>query len=203
MDVIAICVLTVSDDKMATMVAFVNQKVDKSKVLPYIVPTKKLSRQREHIMRSDIKKIREFNRFYTNFIGLLNEKLLESSVSLTEGRILYEIKGTEGCSAADLRRILKIDKGYLSRILSRLERAGLVRKARSVNDRRTKILVLTRGGTKLLEDIDRTADLQMEEILGALGRTERTRMVSAMSDIQFILSGSLDATKKLSDGVME
>ena len=47
--------------------------------------------------------IREFNRFYTNIIGLLEQHFLESAFSLTEGRVLYEICSTEECSAKQIR----------------------------------------------------------------------------------------------------
>jgi hypothetical protein len=37
--------------------------------------------------------VREFNRFYTNVIGLLREGLLDTPYSLTEARILFERPG--------------------------------------------------------------------------------------------------------------
>lgn len=45
-------------------------------------------------MRSEIDKVMEvrgFNRFYTELLGILQNKVYESEYSLTETRILYEI----------------------------------------------------------------------------------------------------------------
>jgi DNA-binding MarR family transcriptional regulator len=61
-----------------------------------------------------IDRIRSFNRFYTNIIGLLDQHFLDSPFSLTEGRVLYEICNTEDCSAKKIRENIVIDEGYLS-----------------------------------------------------------------------------------------
>ena len=45
-------------------------------------------------LAQDIDSVRRFNRFYTRQIGALQEKLLHSAFSLTEGRVLYEIGDT-------------------------------------------------------------------------------------------------------------
>ncbi len=62
-------------------------------------------------------KIREFNRFYTVLLGLLDRNFLNSEYSVTEIRILFELENNDGCSAVDLIEKLYIDKGYLSRLI--------------------------------------------------------------------------------------
>ena len=61
--------------------------------------------------QEQIAKIRSFNRFYTNIIGLLDQHFLDSPFSLTEGRVLYEICNTEDCSAKKIRESIVIDEG--------------------------------------------------------------------------------------------
>lgn len=39
--------------------------------------------------------IRSFNRYYTNILGLLDQHILESDLSLSEVRVLHEIEKTE------------------------------------------------------------------------------------------------------------
>ena len=58
--------------------------------------------------------VRAFNRFYTNTIGLLRGKYLDTAYSLTEARILFELAQRDASEAADLRRTVDIDTGYLS-----------------------------------------------------------------------------------------
>ena len=63
--------------------------------------------------------VRGFNRFYTNVIGLLRGKYLDTPYSLTEARLLFEMAQRDASEVPDLRRTVDIDPGYLSRILAR------------------------------------------------------------------------------------
>lgn len=67
--------------------------------------------------------MRDFNRYYTNVLGLLDQHILGSSYSLSEARVLHEIGRTQPCTAAALAGTLHIDAGYLSRMLKRFESA--------------------------------------------------------------------------------
>jgi CRP-like cAMP-binding protein len=74
---------------------------------------------------------RDFNRFFTNEIGLLRRGLLDTPYSLTEARVLYELSQAEVTETKELRERLDVDRGYLSRILARFEEGGYVRRGRS------------------------------------------------------------------------
>src|SRR5437763_459019 len=88
--------------------------------------------------------VRRFNRFYTREIGVLEEGLLKSRFSLTEVRVLYELHHRERPTAAELADELRLDEGYLSRILVSFHGAGLIAKRRSRSDARQQFLALTR-----------------------------------------------------------
>src|ERR1700757_1378359 len=90
--------------------------------------------------------VRGFNRFYTNVIGLLRGKYLDTPYSLTEARLLFELAQRDTNEVADLRRTVDIDPGYLSRILARFESDGLITRQRSVADGRRQVIELTGSG---------------------------------------------------------
>lgn len=66
-----------------------------------------------------INEIRKFNRFYTVHMGFLDSVYLDSSYSIAETRILFELKIRGTCIQNDIVKILHMDKSYLSRIISR------------------------------------------------------------------------------------
>ena len=87
--------------------------------------------------------VRGFNRFYTNVIGLLRGKYLDTPYSLTEARLLFELAQRDTSEVTDLRRTVDIDPGYLSRILARFESDGLIARQRSAADARRQVIRLT------------------------------------------------------------
>ena len=135
-----------------------------------------------------IVRIRTFNRFYTNLLGLLDEKLLGTDISLAAGRILFEIDKQPSCTATDLSAILRIDKGYLSRTLSKMEKSGLITKRTSKNDKRAKNIALTSDGREMLFKINQEAITQINSMLAPIGKIDRQKLVSAMTRIERILS---------------
>src|SRR5579864_8271563 len=94
--------------------------------------------------------VRGFNRFYTNVIGLLRGKYLNTPYSLTEARLLFELAQRDASEVTDLRRTVDIDPGYLSRILARFESDGLIARQRSAADGRRQVIRLTARGREVV-----------------------------------------------------
>jgi len=139
-------------------------------------------------MTAAVDAVRQFNRFYTNLIGVLRGGLLDTPYSLTEARVLYELAHGEVHEVVDLRQALDIDAGYLSRILRRLVADGLADTERSTVDGRRQRIRLTETGYKVFADLDARSTVQIEGLLGRLDAPARRRLVGAMSTIEELLS---------------
>lgn len=142
-----------------------------------------------------IEKVRSFNRFYTRHIGLLNEGLLESTFSLTEARVLYELAHRGPVTAADLGRELGLDAGYLSRLLKRFVTQGLIQRLPSKGDRRQFLLSLTEQGLGAFEPLNQASAAQVAAMLSGLSAGDRERLVQAMTTVER-LAGSAPNSKR-------
>src|SRR5271169_4714985 len=93
-----------------------------------------------------IAEVRQFNRFYTRCLGLLDRQLLDSPFTLTEVRVLYELARRESTTASAMAADLGLDLGYSSRILKMFERRRYIKRERSSTDTRRYHIRLTRLG---------------------------------------------------------
>jgi DNA-binding MarR family transcriptional regulator/GNAT superfamily N-acetyltransferase len=133
--------------------------------------------------------VRRFNRFYTQKLGVLQPGWLDSPFSLTQARVLYEIRQRDGATATDIARDLDLDAGYLSRILRRFHRSGLIRRRVSAVDRRQSFLSMTARGAKAFAPLDQRAQKQVGALLARLSAPEQERLVSAMRAIEAMIAG--------------
>jgi len=131
-----------------------------------------------------IERIRSFNRFYTNILGLLDQHFLDSPFSLTEGRVLYEICNTEECSAKKIREKIVIDEGYLSRILDNFVKRGLIKKTPSANDGRLRIIVPTEKGKREFANLNDNSNKLISQLIGKLSEDECADLLSKMEGIR-------------------
>jgi DNA-binding MarR family transcriptional regulator/N-acetylglutamate synthase-like GNAT family acetyltransferase len=137
-----------------------------------------------------IEAVRQFSRFYTRRIGLLHEGLLGSELSLTEGRIIYELGSRKMATAAVLATELDLDQGYLSRILRGFEERGLITRQPSKDDARQQIVSLTDAGVALFIAIDGRSRDEIGGLLNRLSPADRKRLVTALTTSVDLLGGT-------------
>lgn len=133
-----------------------------------------------------VRALRAFNRFYTQRTGLL-DPYLDSDFSLTEVRVLYELAHHAPCTAADLKRRLLLDAGYLSRILRRFGAAGWVARSRSTLDARQLALSLTPEGRAVFEPLQQRSREEAARLLAPLSAEQRAALVAALTRAQGLL----------------
>jgi DNA-binding MarR family transcriptional regulator/GNAT superfamily N-acetyltransferase len=139
--------------------------------------------------------VRRFNRFYTRHVGLLDEGFLDSPLSLTQMRVLYELANREQSTAAELCAALGLDPGYLSRILTGFEKDSLIDKRGSSKDTRQTLLALTRKGRQVFEPLNARSEEQVREILSKLSPAKQADLLHSMQTVESILNpGTKSAT---------
>ena len=136
---------------------------------------------------SRIEAVRAFNRFITRHIGALNEGLLESSFSLTECRILYELAHRPGVTASELGRDLGLDPGYLSRTLRGFRERGLLTTSTAEGDARRQELSLTATGAAAFAPLNERSRAEVAAVLAPLPEADQARLVDAMRTIETLI----------------
>jgi DNA-binding MarR family transcriptional regulator/predicted N-acetyltransferase YhbS len=131
--------------------------------------------------------LREFNRFYTRHLGVLQRRFLGSRFSLAEARVLYELGQRDDHTAAHLAARLGLDPGYLSRMLGRLERERLLERPRSAADRRRRPIRLTAGGRRAARVLDGRSQRQALDTVRALPPRRQAELIRAVRTVQDLL----------------
>lgn len=129
-------------------------------------------------------RIREFNRYYTQRIGVLTDHYLGPR-SLGEARLLYEL--SRDADVRSVRTRLGLDSGYLSRLLRALERQDLLKLDRHPDDGRARIAVLTDAGHAAVSDLDTRSDESVATLIDPLTPDQRKRLADAMEEVQRLL----------------
>lgn len=135
-----------------------------------------------------VEKIRHFNRYYANVLGKIDQNIYNQPFSLTEARVITEIHLRNGCTATDVRENLGIDRGYMSRIIKRLEDENITIKEQSTDDKRQYSLYLTEYGKEVYNDLVERANRGVEHMIRNLSKHDITSLVTSMETIQTVFS---------------
>ncbi len=155
-------------------------------------------------MTDPVAVVRRFNRSYTQRIGVLEDSFLGMGMPLGPARLLFEIGAASPTAQAPaaaqvpaarqaspstqaLRERLGLDSGYLSRLLRRLERDGLVQVIPDPGDRRRRLVILTELGQERWKELERRSDEQARRIVGPLAGRQRERLARALSEADLLV----------------
>jgi DNA-binding MarR family transcriptional regulator len=130
--------------------------------------------------------VRRFNRSYTQRIGALEDSFLGMGLPLGTARLLFEI-GTEPGTVQQLRARLGLDSGYLSRLLRRLEREGLVDVVPDPQDRRRRRVDLTAAGRAAWGDLERRSEERAHLLVDPLTPRQQERLAEALATADLLV----------------
>lgn len=138
-------------------------------------------------------------------IDLQSRRLLER-YHLTGPQLatLREASRLDSPSTSALARAVHLSQPTVSGILNRLEARGLIRRERSMDDRRTLVISVTRDGERLLEEAPSLLQDRFHAELARLEDWERHWLLSALERIASMMDAeAIDAAPILQTGPME
>ena len=152
---------------------------------------------RDSSLQTNVAAFRHFNRWYTRFLGVLDEEWLKGGYSLTEARVMYELWTRQTSTAKEIGTALGIDPAYLSRILRRLQKDSLLTRTASKKDARSSHLALTRKGKFGMAKLNGLSEEQARGIFKALPPAGQTKLISSMNAIERLLMPGTQGSMKV------
>ena len=133
--------------------------------------------------------VRRFSAACARHSGLLSGGLLDGPWSLSEARTINQLAqaGSEGTTGSAVASALDLDPGYVSRLLGRLERAGITETVRSATDRRKMIVRLSPHGMDALKEMQAASRTRVAEFLGHVDPADHGELIESMTTIERIL----------------
>jgi DNA-binding MarR family transcriptional regulator/GNAT superfamily N-acetyltransferase len=136
---------------------------------------------------SAVRRIREFNRGWTELLGLLDQGLLATEYSLPEARVLFELAQRPSWERLALRDRLGMDASFLTRVLRGLSERGLVTTTPSRTDGRALNLALSQAGRVAARLLDARSAEQIDQLLAPLTTEQRRRLTESMTVISALV----------------
>jgi len=134
-----------------------------------------------------VHQIRNFNRNYVRTIGLLENTILNSGYSLTEAHILNEVISQPDSTATIINKELKLDEGYLSRVIKRLISKSLITKKQSPTDKRVYVINPTDKGKTEYQKLDILSSKMVINNIDHLKQEEQLELVALLDRVQLLL----------------
>ena len=120
-------------------------------------------------------------------VGRAIGRVLEpSGLSLAQYNALRIIRGagSGGIPSLAIRERMIEEGTTITRLLDKLEAAGLIRRERSLPDRRQVICYATERGKRLLDELDPLTDAADEEAVAALDEEQLEQLIAMLDAVR-------------------
>jgi len=124
--------------------------------------------------------LRHASRELIRELGFLQAKDAATSLSHSHCHALIELDTRGTAAQSELPSLLRLDKSTTSRIVAELVERRWVRVRPSDDDRRARILSLTRAGRTKVEAVHREANARVEQALAVLDDEQRAVVLRGM-----------------------
>ncbi|WP_445259326.1 MarR family winged helix-turn-helix transcriptional regulator [Nocardioides aurantiacus] len=101
-------------------------------------------------------------------------------VTLAQHRVLVLLAARGDLIVGDIAEDLGVNPSNATRICDRLQRLGLITRARSSQDGRVVVVALSNQGATLVKEVTRRRRVEVERVLARMTPEQTTRVVEAL-----------------------
>ena len=143
-----------------------------------------VERKTEHTLRSTFRSL-------ARGMGILSGSFMGSDLNSTQWQILRTIHEQTGpSSATQIEHKLKIDQSTVSRVITSLEKKGLICKEKSKEDKRYYNLTLSKKGVSAIAKSDAIASEKISKAITGLKAVEKSDFINLLES--FVLGSNQD-----------
>lgn len=121
---------------------------------------------------------------------MTNNYILESDYSLAEVRAMYEIYHNPNITARQQKEILKVDEGYLSRLIAKLVKKNMIKRSQTRDDNRIFSSILTQKGRNTFLQLNQRSSDAFAETIQHLTKSEQTELINLLDNIKILITKS-------------
>lgn len=118
----------------------------------------------------------------------LEQRARGLGLTRAQWQALVKLKRSPDLSQAQLADLLDLEPITVSRLLDRMEEAGLIARRPHPTDRRIRLVSVTETAQPILDEFRVLVDELHEEILGHLSAGERAGLIDTLTAIRAILA---------------
>ncbi len=124
-----------------------------------------------------------FRRMQQIAVSIFMEECKAFDLTPVQYAALVAIRTHPGIDATRLSAVIAFDRSTLGNVIERLESKGLVKRKPAREDKRVKLLTLTRSGAGLLRDIMPSVDRAQARMLQPLKPADRKALLALLSQL--------------------
>ncbi len=105
-------------------------------------------------------------------------------LTFPQAMLLMELQRRGTCSMGELSQRLRITQGVATRMVDRLLEKDMVERERGEDDRRVVLVNVTKKGSRIARDIEKSNREKMKEVFRRLPNEERTELLELLKEIE-------------------
>ena len=124
-----------------------------------------------------------FRRMQQIAVAIFVEECSDFDLTPVQYAALVAIRTHPGIDATRLSAVIAFDRSTLGNVIERLEAKGLIERKPAAQDKRVKLLYLTRQGATMLRDIMPAVDRAQARMLQPLRPADRKTLMALLSQL--------------------
>lgn len=116
-------------------------------------------------------------------LAIFAETFKDYDITPLQYSLLWTLLDVKEIDQATLAQAIALDRNTCSNILARLEKSGRIKRRTDPDNRRSKLVSISRSGRKLMAEVEKPMEYVQSKILDPLSATERKQLLKLLQKL--------------------